>query len=233
MRYLSHEDAVFLWWPGLVPYSQLQHVVAEIPTMDVSVDKRLVPFGLAGLLHCFRPPFALVAAYVKRSHGFKRNPLDFPQRITLGTGCCCTCGRGGSIFWHKRSWAVRQAAEGALQPEARWRLADGQLCHTTASPVWTKLQTFSSAPSLEDIRTRSECARSPRVAPALAAEHSGASLGWKETAHLQSVGPSSGTQKNWNLLQEKKNGFAKSWFQKRKNTTKMRENLFTTLVYLE
>lgn len=53
-------------------------MVAEIPAMDVSVDKRLVPFGLAGLLHCFRPPFALVAAYVKRSQGFIRNPPGFP-----------------------------------------------------------------------------------------------------------------------------------------------------------
>lgn len=58
--YLSHKGAVLLWRPGLVPYSQLQHVVAEIPAMDMSIDECLVPLGLAGLLHCFCPSFALV-----------------------------------------------------------------------------------------------------------------------------------------------------------------------------
>lgn len=58
--YLSHKDAVLLWGPGLVPHSQLQHVVAEIPAMHVGVDERLVPLGLAGLFHCFCPSFALV-----------------------------------------------------------------------------------------------------------------------------------------------------------------------------
>lgn len=60
--YLSHKDAVFLGGPGLVPHSQLQHVVAEIPAMDLSVDEGLVPLGLAGLLHSFCPSFALVTA---------------------------------------------------------------------------------------------------------------------------------------------------------------------------
>lgn len=58
--YLSHKDAVFLWGPGLVPHGQLQHVVAEIPAMDLSVDEGLVPLGFAGLLHSFCPSFALV-----------------------------------------------------------------------------------------------------------------------------------------------------------------------------
>lgn len=60
--YLSHKDAVLLRRAGLVPDGELQHVVAEIPAVDVSVDEGLVPLGLAGLLHCFRSAFALVAA---------------------------------------------------------------------------------------------------------------------------------------------------------------------------
>lgn len=77
--YLSHKDAVLLWWPGLVPYRQLQHVVAEIPAMDMSVDERLVPLGLTSLLHCFCPSFALVTVLnnadstglLSRWHGFR------------------------------------------------------------------------------------------------------------------------------------------------------------------
>lgn len=59
--YLSQKDAVLLWRPGLVPHGQLQHVVSEIPAMDVTVDECLVPLRLTGLLHCFCPSFALVA----------------------------------------------------------------------------------------------------------------------------------------------------------------------------
>lgn len=40
-------------------------MVAEIPAMDMSVDERLVPLGLTGLLHGFRPSFALVAVLEK------------------------------------------------------------------------------------------------------------------------------------------------------------------------
>lgn len=58
--YLSHEDAVLLWRPGLVPHRQLQHVVTKIPSMNVRVDERLVPLWLAGLLHCFCPSFTFV-----------------------------------------------------------------------------------------------------------------------------------------------------------------------------
>lgn len=50
-------------------------MVAEIPAMDVSVDKRLVPFGLAGLLHCFCPSFALVTVCVSRSQQVLRGIL--------------------------------------------------------------------------------------------------------------------------------------------------------------
>lgn len=39
--------------------------------MDVSVDKCLVPFGLAGLLHRFRPTLALVTAFVKEVTWFQ------------------------------------------------------------------------------------------------------------------------------------------------------------------
>lgn len=43
--------------------------------MDVSVDKSLVPFGLAGLLHCFCPSFALVTVCVSRSQQVLRGIL--------------------------------------------------------------------------------------------------------------------------------------------------------------
>lgn len=43
---------------------------------------------------------------------------------------------------------------------------------------------------------------SPRADPASAAERLGASQDWRETGHLGTVSPFSGTQKNWNLLWE-------------------------------
>lgn len=86
MSYLSHKDAVLLWWPRLVPYSQLQHVVAEIPAMDMSVDERLVPLRLTSLFHCFCPSFALVTVLNEtdqirlliRYHGLT-GTLNLPQ----------------------------------------------------------------------------------------------------------------------------------------------------------
>lgn len=68
--YLSQKDAVFLLRPGLVPHGQLQHVVAEIPAMDMTVDKCLVPLGLTGLLHCFCPSFAFVTVKQKQILSF-------------------------------------------------------------------------------------------------------------------------------------------------------------------
>lgn len=56
-------------------------------------------------------------------------------------GVSHTCGQGGSTFWHRGSWAVRQAAEEALQPAERWRSADGPLCRTTVSPEWEDTHT--------------------------------------------------------------------------------------------
>lgn len=48
--------------------------------MDVCVDKRLVPFGLARLLHCFCPSLALVAACVSRSQQVFRGILFIVMR---------------------------------------------------------------------------------------------------------------------------------------------------------
>lgn len=115
-----------------------------------------------------------------------------------------TCGQGGSTFWRRGSWAARQAEEEALLPASRWLLADDPLCHTTASPggwkhtqitddAWSSFSHFNSP-------TRSKYTHSLRVALALTVEHLGASLDWRETGHLRMVSPSSGTQKNWNLL---------------------------------
>lgn len=67
LPHLAQEAAVLLGRARLVPHGELQHVVAEVPAVDVSVDEGLVPLGLARLLHRFRPPLALVAAEGKQS----------------------------------------------------------------------------------------------------------------------------------------------------------------------
>lgn len=122
--------------------------------------------------------------------------------------CLCqgwhTCGQGGSTFWHRGSWAAHQAEEKAPQPAARSLWAGDPLYRTTASPGWEANKNKSDAMSshLANLKgpPQFKCPHSLRVALALTAEHLGASRDWRETGHLRMVSPSSGTQKNWNLL---------------------------------
>lgn len=58
--YLSQKVTLLLLHSGLVPHSNLQHVLPEIPAMDMRVHKRLVPLGFQTFLHCFCPSLALI-----------------------------------------------------------------------------------------------------------------------------------------------------------------------------
>lgn len=58
--YLSQKVTLLLLYSGLVPYCNLQHVLPEIPAMDMRVHKRLVPLGFQTFLYCFRSSLALI-----------------------------------------------------------------------------------------------------------------------------------------------------------------------------
>lgn len=114
-----------------------------------------------------------------------------------------TCGQEGSTSLHMDSWGVRQAEEEAPQPAARWLLAGDPLYRTTTSPRWEMHIIHKFTSGLQSSPGQSQCTHSPIAAPASAEKHLGASQDWRETGHLKMVSPSSGTQKNWNLLGKK------------------------------
>lgn len=64
----SQKVALLLLYSGLVPHCNLQHVLSEVPSMDMRVHKRLVPLGLQTFLHCLRPSLALITSIRQEVH---------------------------------------------------------------------------------------------------------------------------------------------------------------------
>ena len=70
---LPQELALLLPDPCLVPQRDLQHALTELPPVHGRVHERLVPLGFQGLLHCFRPPLALIAEVEENKTELKKS----------------------------------------------------------------------------------------------------------------------------------------------------------------
>lgn len=64
---LAQKVTLLLLDSGLVPHSDLQHALPEVPPVNMGIYKGLVPLGLSTLLHCFGPSFTLITRTKKQT----------------------------------------------------------------------------------------------------------------------------------------------------------------------